>query len=144
MSESPKSPQYDALRKLSQFEEFDDSALHRIVDAGTYVTIPAHWALIWEKTPADKAYIIVSGEVSVRKGKDEVARLGAGDVIGEVAIVRHRLRTASVVSVTPLEVLHFTSETADELLNEVPEIHAALERTSVERLGETPAGDSTA
>ncbi len=29
--------------------------------------LPADWSLIWEKTPADKAYLIVDGEVSVRK-----------------------------------------------------------------------------
>lgn len=120
---------------LSRFEQLDHADLVNVVNAGTYVKLPAHWSLIWEKTPADKAYLIVSGKVSIRKGGVEIARLGAGDVIGEVAIVEHKLRTASVVSLTPLEVIHFTVEAFERIRGEVPAFDKALRATSAERLG---------
>ena len=104
---------------------------------GRQVHLPADWSLIWEKTPADKAYLIVEGTVSVRKHGKEVARLGPGDVIGEMAIVGHKLRSASVVSTTPLEVVHFTSESLRELLEEVPAFGQALRETTDDRLGTT-------
>src|SRR5204863_8309043 len=106
----------------------------KVIRAGRYVTLPADWSVIWERTPADKAYLIVDGEVSVRKGGVEVARLGPGDVIGEIAIVNHKLRTASVVSLTPLEVIHFTRESLEELLESVPSFGAALRGTTADRL----------
>ncbi len=72
----------------------------------------------------------------VRKGKTEIARLGPGDVVGESAIVNHKLRSASVVSTTPVRVLHFTREAVEELCSEIPTFKAALDAAAGERIGE--------
>ena len=128
-------PQPEKLATLNRLEALNDADLRTVVKAGRHVHLPADWSLIWEKTPADKAYLIVDGEVSVRKGGQEVARLGPGDVIGEMAIVNHKLRSASVVSLTPLEVIHFTKESLERLLDEVPAFGAALRGTTADRLG---------
>lgn len=128
-------PPPEKLATLNRLEALDDDDLATVVRAGRHVHLPANWSLIWEKTPADKAYLIVDGEVSVRKGGQEVARLGPGDVIGEMAIVNHRLRSASVVSLTPLEVVHFTKESLEQLLDDVPTFGDALRGTTADRLG---------
>ena len=73
---------------------------------------------------------------------EEIARLGPGDTVGESAIVGHKLRNASVVSVTELEVLHFTSEAVRELIGEVPTFREALEQTTRDRLTTTPRPES--
>jgi CRP/FNR family cyclic AMP-dependent transcriptional regulator len=124
-----------SLVRLDRFADLTDAELALLVSKGTKLHIPANWSVIWEKTPADKAYIILDGEVSVRKGGQEIARLGPGDTVGEAAIVAHKLRSASVVSVTELEVLHYTSEAVQELLDSVPSFRAAMEQTTRERLG---------
>jgi CRP/FNR family cyclic AMP-dependent transcriptional regulator len=131
----PEAPQPEKLARLNRLEALSDDDLKTVVQAGRPVHLPADWSLIWERTPADKAYLIVEGEVSVRKGGEEVARLGPGDVIGEMAIVNHRLRSASVVSLTPLEVIHYTKESLEQLLEEVPAFGDALRGTSADRLG---------
>jgi len=128
-------PQPEKLEKLNRLEDLSNADLKKVIDKGRLVRLPANWSLIWEKTPADKAYLIVEGEVSVRKGSEEVARLGPGDVIGEMAIVGHKLRSASVVSLTPLEVIHFTKESLEELLDDVPAFGEALRGTTSDRLG---------
>lgn len=123
------------LRSIDRFTNLSDDEIQLIVSSGTAVNIPADWSLIWEKTPADKAYLILEGEVSVRKSGTEIARLGAGDTVGEAAIVSHKLRSASVVSMTPMKVLHFTSEAVRDLINRVPKFRDALEETTRQRLG---------
>ena len=128
------------VAKVPMFDDLTDAELRKIVEVGTEVTVPEHWSLIWEKTPADKAYIILDGEVVVRKGKDEVARLGPGDVVGESAIVNHKLRNASVVSTTPVRVLHFTREAVEQLCNEVPTFKAALDAAAGDRIGDARKG----
>lgn len=120
-----------ALRGLATFAGASDRDLRSIASAGSLVTVPEGWSLIWERTPADKAYVVLAGEVDVRRGRDVVARLGAGDVVGEVAIVEHRLRTATVVAATRLEVLHFTREAVERLYAEVPAFRAALDAAVV-------------
>ena len=128
-----ETPQPEKLR-LNRLESLSDADLTTVIEKGRHVTLPANWALLWEKTPADKAYLIVDGEVVVRKGTEEIARLGPGDVIGEMAVVKHKLRSASVVSVTPLEVIHFTRESLEELLDEVPAFGDAIRATTQDRL----------
>jgi len=128
-------PQPERLARLNRLESLSNNDLQKVIAAGRHVNLPADWALIQEKTPADKAYLIVDGEVSVRQHGEEIARLGPGDVIGEMAIVRHKLRSASVVSLTPLEVIHFTSEAITHLAEEVPAFADAIQATAEDRLG---------
>lgn len=136
MAAEPESqPKPEELGQLHRLESLSAKELKRVIDKGSHVRLPANWSLIWEKTAADKAYLILEGEVAVRKGKQEVARLGPGDVIGEMAIVGHKLRSASVVSLTPLEVIHFTKEALTELLDDVPAFGQALRETTSDRLG---------
>ena len=97
--------------------------------------MPAGWSPIWEKTPADKAYILLEGTVSVRRDGEEIARVGPGEILGEAAIVNHSLRTASVVALTPLELIHFTAPTVLRLCAERPAFGEALRTAADERLG---------
>ncbi|RNL65113.1 cyclic nucleotide-binding domain-containing protein [Nocardioides marmoriginsengisoli] len=135
-------PDTGKLASINRLESLSDPELIAVISAGRHIHLPADWALISESTPADKAYLIVDGEVSVRKGGTEIARLGPGDVIGEIAVVEHKLRTASVVSLTPLEVIHFTREALEQLLVDVPAFGTAIRGTTAERLSNDQGGDS--
>jgi CRP-like cAMP-binding protein len=115
------------------FSMFTPEEIARISACGTRVTLPEGWAPISEKTGADKAYIVLKGTVSVRAHGDEVAQLGPGEIIGEAAILNHSLRTATVVALTPLELIHFTKDQLDRLSVEMPSFHEALEKTAAER-----------
>jgi CRP-like cAMP-binding protein len=99
------------------------------------VHVPEGWSPIWEGTPADKAYIVLAGTVSVRHHGKEIAQLGPGDIMGEAAIVRHSLRTASIVALTELELIHFTVEAVNALSAEMPSFKKALEAVAIERFG---------
>ncbi len=117
----------------SFFSTFTPAEIAKISSAGTRVTLPEGWAPISERTGADKAYIILSGSVSVRQHGEEIAQLGPGDIMGEAAIVHHSLRTASVVALSPLELIHFTAEDLNRLAVELPSFGEALERVAEER-----------
>src|SRR3546814_11966011 len=88
---------------------------------------------MWERTPADKTYLIVAGEVAIRRNNVAVARLGPGDVVGEMAVVNQQLRTATVVAATPPEVLHFTAEAVTELFDWIPPLPDVPRPTAHER-----------
>jgi CRP/FNR family cyclic AMP-dependent transcriptional regulator len=106
----------------------------RVIAAGRALTLPQGWSPIAESTPADKAYLITEGEVSVRRGGVEIATLGAGAVVGEAAIVNKTLRSATVVALTPLRVVHFTSERLEQLADEVPAFGTALRTAAAGRV----------
>lgn len=117
------------------FDAFTPPEVARISAAGTRLTLPQGWSPIWENTPADKAYIVLAGEVSVRRGGEEVALLGPGDIVGEAAILTGRLRNATIVALTPLELIHLTAEAVRELCDELPAFRATLDRVARSRLG---------
>jgi CRP/FNR family cyclic AMP-dependent transcriptional regulator len=131
--DSTEEQRAEQLCRLDRFESFTDQEIQEIVHAARYLTVPEHWALLIENTPADKAYLILSGEVSVRRQGEEVARLGVGEVIGEMALVNHKLRSATVVAETPLEVLHFTADTVADLQTRIPRLREALTSVTAER-----------
>jgi len=115
------------------FSMFTPEEIALISASGTRVTLPKGWAPISEKTSADKAYVILSGTVSVRHHQDEIAQLGPGDIMGEAALMNHSLRTASLVALTPLELIHFTAEQLERLNVEMPSFHQALEKVAADR-----------
>ncbi|UFN43088.1 cyclic nucleotide-binding domain-containing protein [Nocardioides okcheonensis] len=119
----------------SILDSLDPADRQRVLAAGTALTLPQGWSPIAESTPADKAYLITEGEVSVRRGGVEVATLGPGAVVGEAAIVNRTLRSASVVALTRLRVVHFTSERLSALADEVPAFGEALRAAAAGRTG---------
>ena len=119
----------------SFYDRFSPQEIARISASGTRVHVPEGWSPIWEQTPADKAYLILDGSVSVRQHGEEIARLGKGDIVGEAAIVNHSLRTASIVALTPLEMIHFTDDAVRRLCAEMPSFQSALEAVALERFG---------
>ncbi|WP_193609767.1 Crp/Fnr family transcriptional regulator [Nocardioides lijunqiniae] len=119
----------------SFFDTFTPQEVARISAQGRHVRLPQGWSPIWERTPADKAYILIDGTVSVRKDGTEIAQLGPGDIMGEQAIIGHKLRNASIVALTPLEVIHFTDETVRQLCDDMPSFKKALDAVAASRLG---------
>lgn len=118
---------------MSFFSAFTPQEIAKISSAGTRVTLPEGWAPISERTGADKAYIILSGTVSVRQHGKEIAQVGEGDIVGEAAILNHSLRTASIVALTPLELIHFTPDQLNRLAVEMPKFAEQLDAVAKER-----------
>ena len=129
-------PTVDAVRGLKVFEGLSDADIQGVLDVGTFVSVPAGWSLIWEKTPADKAYLLLAGEVSIQHDGEEIARVGSGQLIGETAIVTHHLRNATVVAFTDIEALHLTRESVERLAAESPAFKATLEQSAASHGGD--------
>ena len=118
----------------SILDGLEPADIKRVLAAGNALSLPQGWSPIAAGTPADKAYLITDGTVSVRKGGVEIATLGPGAVVGETAIVNRTLRSATIVALTPLKVVHFTSERIEELADQVPAFGAALRAAAAGRV----------
>lgn len=127
------------LRGFPSFEKFSDADLHRLVQAGHHDSSSAPWPLIHERTPSDACYILLSGEVRVFVGHDQVATLGPGEVIGESALRRGKLRSATVTTTGPTEVLRIEADDLGPLLEEVPALRDVIEANAARHAPATPA-----
>ena len=67
-------------------------------------------------------------------GQDRIAEVGPGEVIGESALKRGKLRGATVTTTGRAEVLHFARDDLDRLLDEVPALRDLIEATVARRV----------
>lgn len=128
------------VARLQDLTSLSDAEITAVAKAGQVVHLPANWSVIWEKTPADATYYILEGEVSIRRSGTEIATLGAGDFIGEAAIVNHELRSASVVTKTKVTALNFSAEAGTALAARIPRIGETLRAANAQRLEANDAG----
>jgi CRP-like cAMP-binding protein len=101
------------------------STLRAMAEAGHVIGIRPHWALLAEGTSADKAYVVLDGQVDVRRAGEELGRCRPGEFLGELGIVRRRLRSATVVTATSVTALHL-DRSAFERLHEQDAYFRAL------------------
>src|ERR1700757_5503400 len=117
------------LREFTAFDKFSDDELERLVQAAHRTSRSVPWPLIREQTPSDACYILLSGEAGVYVGEDRIAVLGPGEVIGESALRRGKLRSATVTTIGPAEVLQISRDDLDRLLREVPRLREIMHAT---------------
>ncbi len=86
----------------------------------------------------DQLYVIQSGEIELTRegpsGHRVVARLGAGDFLGELCIVAGRRHTTRAVAVNSTRVLELDRETLEAMCLAQPEIAIRLIRVLASRL----------
>ena len=117
------------LREFPTFENFSDKDLQRLVRAAHRTSTSGPWPLILEQTPSDACYILLSGEAGVYVGQNRIAVVGPGEVIGESALRRGKLRNATVTTTGKAEVLHVGRDDFDRLLNEIPALRKTMDET---------------
>jgi len=78
-----------------------------------------------EGDQGDLIYFVQDGVISIRSGKDEVAELSSGDVLGEIAIITGENRTATAVSKGDTNLLVMQKEDFDYWRKISPEFDEA-------------------
>ncbi len=126
-----------ALAATPLFAGLPHHTLAALVENLTIVSLEAGIALFKEGDPGDALYVIVEGEVSVQaEGPPlvEMARLGPGAFIGEVALMTDQPRSATVTATEPSELLRIDRTTLSTVLAEHGDVLRAVLRFVRERL----------
>jgi CRP/FNR family transcriptional regulator, cyclic AMP receptor protein len=122
----------EGVRRLKDFEtfaKFSDQDLKRLVSAAHRTSTSGPWPLIRQHTVSDACYILLSGEAGVYVGHDRIAVVGPGEVIGESALQRGKLRNATVTTTGKAEVLHVDRDDLARLLDELPALKDMMSET---------------
>jgi CRP-like cAMP-binding protein len=134
----------DLIRGLPLFELCSKRDLRRIAALAEERDVAAGTALIREGEPGNEFYVVVEGDVEVRRSGRRVARLGAGSFVGEIALLSRSPRTATVVATTPLHVLAISGRDFVALLDSLPELWLKVARTLADRVDADEALDARA
>jgi CRP/FNR family cyclic AMP-dependent transcriptional regulator len=92
------------LERLTPFGSCGRDELVAVTRLLTRMDVAAGTTLVQEGQRGDEFFVIVSGRADVSIGGRHTASLSAGDFFGEIALLDHRRRTASVIAVTDLVV----------------------------------------
>jgi CRP-like cAMP-binding protein len=133
----------ELIRGLPLFELCSKRELRRIAALADERELEAGSELIREGEPGSEFYVVVEGEVDVRRRGRRVARLGAGSFVGEIALLSRSPRTATVVAATPLHVLSISGRDFVALLDSLPELWLKVARTLADRVDADEAMDGS-
>ena len=90
--------------------------------------------IIREGDRTDGLYVVLSGEVEVRKEAQQVARLREGELFGEMSLLHKAPATADVVASRRTSLLRLPREDFDALISSHPQILAHVAELTEERL----------
>jgi CRP/FNR family cyclic AMP-dependent transcriptional regulator len=83
---------------------------------------------------AHEFFVILDGTVEVTKDGNRLAELGPGDFCGEIALVEHDRRTATVVATAPVRTIVMHSRDFDAMQSELPHVAAKIHEAIRERM----------
>jgi CRP/FNR family cyclic AMP-dependent transcriptional regulator len=107
--------------------------LRHLVGVGRVVHVPPRWTMLAEQTASDKAYVLLKGEVDVRRRGQQLGYCRPGEILGELGILHRRLRSATVVSATDVMALHLASDDFERLHAEDPYFRALVREAELRK-----------
>lgn len=105
----------DSLRRLRFFNDFDDAEIDELLSASNMLSFRPGEDIIQEGQVDNAFYIVVVGQVHVRKADTELMTLGKGDVFGEIAFLGSVKRTATVTASTEVLALKINAMAIDNV-----------------------------
>ncbi len=131
----------DHIRILSGvglFEDLTQDQLRLLAFGAERMQLPAERKLYCEDDDADSAYVVLSGRISLyRETEGEpvvVGTVGAGAILGELALIADSRRLTSAVAAGNVEVLRLSRSMFRRILEEYPETAQALHKRITEDL----------
>jgi len=130
----------ELLAGIPFFADFTRREIKTLVSSGDEVSFPAGKALILEGQPGREAFLILDGTVSVRRSKGKVLKLGAGSVVGELALLDNGPRLASVFCETDVVAFVISQRYFREVLRGSPTLSGKLLLQLAQRLRDLSKG----
>lgn len=118
----------ELLATVAPFDGLAPDVVAELADVALSVTLGANEVLVRQGEPGDAVYVLMSGTFDVVLGDpggvpQVLARLGAGECVGEMTVLSQNARTATVIA----------RETAEALRIDATPLRVVLERHPVAR-----------
>jgi CRP/FNR family transcriptional regulator, cyclic AMP receptor protein len=126
----------DHLASVPLFSGCTTKELRDIAKATVELTLDEGKEFVTQGDVGREAFIIVEGSADVSRGGKKIATLGPGDCVGELALLDHGPRTATVVATGPLTVLVLGPREFSGLLDEVPTLNHKILAALASRIRE--------
>jgi CRP-like cAMP-binding protein len=129
-----KDKKVDLMKGVPLFSGCSKAELQKIAALADELDLSDGATLIREGERGREFIVIVDGTVRVTRGGTNVRELGAGDFIGEIALVSDVPRTATVTATSPVRLLVITDRAFRGLIEQMPSIATKVLQSLGQRL----------
>ncbi len=132
----------DDLRHIALFTRMSEAELVRVAALGEPVDAEAGAMLMNQGDVGRECFLVLEGEAGVFAAGQHVATIGPGTVVGEMALVGHRPRNATVTAQASMRLLSFNISSFKKLLDEMPVAQKYIYELLEARARENSGGSS--
>lgn len=132
----------EVLRSVPLFSGMTDAAVERIGDLAEPADYPAGAILVREGDPGDSFIVIVDGRAEVERGGRSIREISSGDFLGEISLIDHGPRTATVRALEPIQALVVSCAGFERLMSEYPAVRYGILSALTQRIRSQAGTDS--
>jgi len=98
LQQIPIEKRVEALQKIQSLSALSNTAIHQLAELLSERKVRNQEVICRKGDEGNFMFIILEGEVRVHDGNHVLARLGAGEVVGEFSLIDNEKRSATVTS----------------------------------------------
>jgi CRP/FNR family transcriptional regulator, cyclic AMP receptor protein len=129
-----KNAKVELIKGVPLFAECSRKELSEVAGIADEIDLREGKELTKQGSAGREFFVLVEGTADVKKGSRRVNRLGPGDFFGEISLIRHSPRTATVVATSPVRTLVITERSFRALLEHQPGIQTKVMSALAARL----------
>jgi len=117
-----------AAKTTELFQHLDEGDIYHLAQLGGIRTLAKGEYLIQQGESGDRLYIIISGSMQVRIDDKEVGRIGSGETVGEMALLKAEPRMADVIALEDSQAVEIRCSDLMRLMNKRPRLGSVVMR----------------
>jgi len=124
----------ELIRRAPLFARCSRAEMKEIVKLADEIDLREGKEMTREGSPGREFFVLLEGTADVKKNSRKVNTLGPGDFFGEIALVSHAPRTATVIATSPVRALVITDRSFRRLLDDSPQVKTKVMEAMAMRL----------
>lgn len=124
------------VEKIPFFRHLSGGQIQQLLHAGQMHTREAGEILCQRNDRSTEIYLLLSGELSVRDGDTELAKVKPVDIVGEMGVVTNQPRSASIEVWKSATLLSISKIRFDAILKKDVDMAAKIYRNMLESLSQ--------
>ena len=129
-----KNAKIELIKRVPLFAGLSKRELEQIAAIADEIDLREGKELTTQGKSAREFFVLLEGSADVTKDGRKINELGDGDFFGEIALVSHEPRTATVIASSPIRALVITDRSFRRLLDDAPRVKTRVMEAMAERL----------
>ncbi len=128
-----KSDKLKALAAVPLFADLSKKELEAVASLTTETSVEGGHTIASQGEVGREAMVLLDGGAVVRRNGRKVADIGAGSIVGEMSILEHLPRNATVVTTAPTNLLVMDAREFSSLMSSQPKVALKILKTVARR-----------